>query len=112
MSTAKAKDCRCSKRLANGVPVVLPRHGAFPEMVEATGGGLLTEPDDPRSLADELRRFITDDALRQQCGRSGYDAVRQRFTAELMARQTLELYHRLLGTDSPRPELDSVAAAE
>ena len=27
--------------LANGVPVVQPRHGSFPELIEATGGGLL-----------------------------------------------------------------------
>ena len=33
--------------LANGVPVVQPRHGSFPELIEATGGGLLVNPDDP-----------------------------------------------------------------
>ena len=32
---------------ANGVPAVLPAHGAFPEMVADTGGGLLCEPGDP-----------------------------------------------------------------
>ncbi len=30
--------------LANAVPVVLPAHGAFPELIEATGGGVLVEP--------------------------------------------------------------------
>ena len=30
--------------LANGVPVVQPRHGSFPELIEATQGGLLVEP--------------------------------------------------------------------
>jgi glycosyltransferase involved in cell wall biosynthesis len=82
--------------LANGVPVVLPRHGAFPEMIEATGGGLLCEPDDPRSLAAALRRLISDDALCARCGQNGYDAVREQFTADLMARRTLALYNRLL----------------
>ena len=33
--------------LANGVPVVQPRHGSFPELIEATGGGLLVEPERP-----------------------------------------------------------------
>ncbi len=33
--------------LASGVPVVQPRRGAFPEIVEKTGGGLLVTPDDP-----------------------------------------------------------------
>ena len=32
--------------LANGVPVVQPAHGSFPELIEATGGGLLVPPND------------------------------------------------------------------
>ena len=46
--------------LANGVPVVQPRHGSFPELIEATGGGLLVNPDDPRDLARGLRHLIDD----------------------------------------------------
>jgi glycosyltransferase involved in cell wall biosynthesis len=37
--------------LANGTPVVQPRHGSFPELIEATGGGLLVAPGDPAVLA-------------------------------------------------------------
>ena len=33
--------------MASGVPVVQPRRGAFPEILEKTRGGLLVEPDDP-----------------------------------------------------------------
>ena len=32
--------------MAAGVPVVQPAHGAFTEMVQKTGGGLLVKPDD------------------------------------------------------------------
>src|SRR5690606_19695116 len=35
--------------LANGVPVVEPSHGAFPEMITATGGGVLVEPGNPEA---------------------------------------------------------------
>ena len=38
--------------MATGVPVVQPRRGAFPEIVENTGGGVIVEPDDPDALAD------------------------------------------------------------
>src|SRR5262249_44938087 len=61
--------------LANGVPVVQPRHGSFPELVEATGGGLLVNPDDPRDLADGLRRLLEDGAHREELGRKGKDAI-------------------------------------
>ena len=40
---------------ANGVPVVQPRHGSFPELMEAAGGGLLDRfPDRPHG------KFLTD----------------------------------------------------
>jgi lipoprotein-releasing system ATP-binding protein len=43
--------------MAAGVPVVQPRRGAFPEILEKTGGGLLVEPDDPASLAVAIYRL-------------------------------------------------------
>ena len=44
--------------LAAGVPVVQPRSGAFPELIEATGGGVLCEPEDPESLAQTLEALL------------------------------------------------------
>ncbi len=82
---------------ANGVPVVQPRHGSFVELVESTGGGLLVTPGDPDDLATGLRRMLEDHELRRQCGRAGETVVRQRFTAEVMARETLALLSRYVG---------------
>jgi glycosyltransferase involved in cell wall biosynthesis len=82
--------------LANGVPVVQPRHGSFPELIEATGGGLLVEPDDPAALAAGLRQLLEDVPLRRRLGEDGRKAVQGRFTAEHMARETaavLAQYH-------------------
>jgi glycosyltransferase involved in cell wall biosynthesis len=78
--------------LANGVPVVQPRHGSFPELVEATGGGLLVEPDNPAALARGLQHLLVDRGQRDELGRRGQDAVRQRFTAEAMARNTAAVF--------------------
>ena len=76
---------------ANGVPAVLPAHGAFTELIESTGGGLLVAPDSLDALADGLRHMLTDDAFRANAGRAGEAAVRARFTAEVMARDTVAL---------------------
>ncbi len=78
--------------LANGVPVVQPRHGSFPELVEATGGGLLANPEDPADLARQIRRLLDEPGHRQELGRKGQEAVRQRFHADAMARETLAVY--------------------
>jgi glycosyltransferase involved in cell wall biosynthesis len=81
--------------LANGVPVVQPRHGSFPELIEATGGGLLVNPNDPTDLARGLSEMLNDD-LRVRLGRQGKEAVHSRFTAANMARETLSVYEKCL----------------
>jgi glycosyltransferase involved in cell wall biosynthesis len=79
---------------ANGVPVVQPRHGSYPELIEMTGGGLLCEPGDAAGLADQLRRLADEPALADELGRKGKEAVWRHFTAERMARETAEVYAR------------------
>jgi glycosyltransferase involved in cell wall biosynthesis len=78
--------------LANGVPVVQPRHGSFPELIEATGGGLLVTPDDPHDLARALRQLFDNAAHRDELGRKGKEAVHARFHADRMADETAAVY--------------------
>jgi glycosyltransferase involved in cell wall biosynthesis len=82
--------------LASGVPVVQPRHGSFPELVELTGGGLLVNPEDPHDLARGLRQVLDDAKLRGELGRRGREAVFARFTADQMARATVDVYRKYL----------------
>ena len=81
---------------ASGVPVVQPRHGSFPELIESTGGGRLVEPNAPFALAQELRQMMEQPDERRRMGRLGHDAVHQRFDAATMARATLQVYERYL----------------
>jgi glycosyltransferase involved in cell wall biosynthesis len=82
--------------LANGVPVVQPRHGSFPELIEATGGGLLVNPEDPEDLAKSLRQLLDNRCHGEELGQKGRAAVHQHFTAERMARDTVEVYQKYL----------------
>lgn len=84
--------------LARGVPVVQPRHGAFPELVEGSGGGLLVEPESPESLAAGLARLVRDPGLRRRLGAAGAAAVRDRWSAASMARATEAVYRGILAT--------------
>lgn len=70
---------------ASGVPFVQPDHGAFPELVEATQGGMLCPPDDPKALADSLEALLLDDELREKMSKTGTARVRQEFSATRMA---------------------------
>ena len=92
----ESKGISALEALANAVPVVLPAHGAFPELVEDTGGGLLFRPGDPHDLAQTLKRLIERPDLAADLGRAGQKAVRERYSAEVMARQTRRLYERVV----------------
>ncbi len=77
---------------ANGVPVVQPRHGSFPELIEATGGGVLVPPEDPAALAQALRQLLERPDERAALGQSGKQAVEKGFHARAMAEATVNLY--------------------
>jgi glycosyltransferase involved in cell wall biosynthesis len=82
--------------LANGVPVVQPRHGSFPELIEATGGGLLVEPENPADLARGVRELMDRAETRAELGSKGKEVVHSRFHADAMAEQTVALYQRFV----------------
>lgn len=86
--------------LANGVPVVQPNHGAFPELIEATNGGLLHKPEDALDLADKLASLLSDAAKRQALGENGRTAVHNHFSAQRMATETIQTYQSLFAQES------------
>jgi len=77
--------------LASGVPVVQPAHSAFPEIVQASGGGLLCDAHDLNALAGAIETLLLDPARARALGESGREAVAEKFTAETMARQVAGL---------------------
>ena len=85
--------------LAAGTPVVQPRHAAFPELLEATGGGLLYEPDNPEALADAIERLLLDPAEAKALGERGRQTVRERFSIEHSAADTAALFEELCGAE-------------
>jgi glycosyltransferase involved in cell wall biosynthesis len=78
--------------LANGVPVVQPRHGAFPEMLEATGGGLLVNPLDAVDLARGLIELLSSPRQRFDLAQRGHAGVRARFDTATMVKATLRAF--------------------
>ncbi len=78
--------------MASGVPVVQPRRGAFTEVVEKTGGGLLVAPDDPAALADGLYRLWHDRDLKKTLGERAFEGVRAHYGIAHSADRMLAVY--------------------
>ena len=86
--------------MASGVPIVQPRRGAFVEIVDRTGGGLLVAPDDPDALADGLCRVWNDRSLRVELGRRGQQGVREHYTIERSAQIYEDVIAQVASRDS------------
>jgi glycosyltransferase involved in cell wall biosynthesis len=83
--------------LAAGVPIVVPNHGAFPEIIEASQGGRLFEAGNMDSLVDVLCELLNDAQLRTMLGQAGQQFVHQQRNASSMARSTGEVIRQFLG---------------
>jgi glycosyltransferase involved in cell wall biosynthesis len=81
--------------LANGVPVVQPAHGAFPEIIERTGGGVLVQPGNPEALADGLLDLLVNRERAAALGRTGAEGVRAHYTLDHMAAAAEAVYEEL-----------------
>ena len=82
--------------LANGVPVVQPRHGAFPELIAETGGGITVDAESPDAIAAGILQLMTNKALRRELGCAGKDAVHRAYSDDAMANETLAVYRAIL----------------
>jgi glycosyltransferase involved in cell wall biosynthesis len=82
--------------MASGIPVVQPRSGAFIELVETTGGGILVDPDNPEAVAAGLLDLWRNPDRRRELGAKGYDGVRRHYSAARMVERTMEVYRSVL----------------
>lgn len=96
---AEPKGLYVLEALANGVPCVEPRHGAFPEILDKTGGGVLFTPEAPAELADQILGLASDPQRAARLGQQGAAGVRRHFSSARMAERTLEVYGAVLRGD-------------
>jgi glycosyltransferase involved in cell wall biosynthesis len=93
----EAKGLYVLEAMASGVPVVQPSHGSFPELINATGGGILYDPasQDANPLANAIVSLMDDPQLCRTLAADGRAAVRASFNEDIMATKTWEIYELL-----------------
>lgn len=72
--------------MAAGVPLVLPRHGSFIEIVEETSTGILYAPNTLEHLYDALNKIITYKTIYSNYQKACIPVARQRFDSLVMAK--------------------------
>jgi len=78
------------------LPVISTEVGGVAEAVEHGKTGLLVPRGDDDALAKALIALVADKKRREHMGRAGRGVVEKRFTWEIITRQYLDLYGRVL----------------
>ena len=68
-----------------GTPVVLPDTGAFPEIIDNTGGGKLYNPETAGSLVEALDELLSDPVAAKTMGAQAHHSVRKKYANEKLA---------------------------
>jgi glycosyltransferase involved in cell wall biosynthesis len=92
--------------MASGVPVVQPALGAFPEIIEKSGGGVIYQPNTPDQLAIALSELLSDRAKLSQLRKNGLEGVNEKFNIHKQAIEIIDFYKKIINPD----EFDSDAA--
>lgn len=92
----ESKGLSILEALANGVPVVQPQHGSFPEMIKATQGGILVEPESSDALAEGILQLFRDPVKRKQLGIDGKRNVHEKFNDGVIAQQLMDVFQKYI----------------
>ena len=96
--------------MGEGVPVVLPRRGAFTEVIEKTGGGLLVPPGDPTALAGGIQQLFDNPDLADRLATQGFDGVRQHYSIARSTDRLLTVYESMTMAATMRPRDTNLVA--
>jgi glycosyltransferase involved in cell wall biosynthesis len=80
--------------MSAGVPVVASRVGGLPEVIQHGVTGWLTE-NDPEAAGEAVERLLARPEWAAQLGGRAREVVRQRFTIDVMVRNTAAVYERV-----------------
>jgi glycosyltransferase involved in cell wall biosynthesis len=81
---------------ASRVPVVVSNIGGFPEVVRHTKTGIVTSVNNPDSLAWGILEVLQNPGYRQWLVDNAYRDLAQRFNWEKLAKQTENVYYRVV----------------
>lgn len=84
--------------MASGVPVVQPALGAFPEILEKSGGGITYQPNTPEKLAEAWAGLLRNRDELERLSSAGKKGVDEKFNVHRRSGDIVSLYNKLIGT--------------
>ncbi|MGY8674856.1 MAG: glycosyltransferase family 4 protein, partial [Verrucomicrobiia bacterium] len=84
-----------AEAMASGIPVVQPRHAAFPEIIEASGAGLIAEPNSG-ALADSIEQLLTTESQFRALQKNAVLAAKEKFNVQAMAGAMITAFEKAI----------------
>jgi len=81
---------------AAGVPIVVPRIGIFPELIELTGGGVLVEFNTPRFFSTVLSPLLLDPGSAHELGQQGRRGIKEHFDVHKTTANLINLLSEII----------------
>jgi glycosyltransferase involved in cell wall biosynthesis len=94
-STSEGLPVSLIEALAAGLPSVVTRVGAMPEVVETAGCGVAVAPSDPQALANAIVALVNAPGRCREMGAAARRHYLERFTLDHMAAAYQEIYSGL-----------------
>jgi glycosyltransferase involved in cell wall biosynthesis len=82
--------------LACGTPLVQPALGAFPEIVQTTGGGAVFSPNTAEALADKWIEILSNPQGIKEMAEKGRQSVLDKFTNNALTKRVLNVYEKVI----------------
>lgn len=81
--------------MASGIPVVQPALGAFPEIIEISGGGETYMPNTPEKLSETWAELLNNPDKLAEYSRAGVEGTKENFNIHSHAAEIIGLYEKL-----------------
>jgi len=82
--------------MASGIPVVQPALGAFPEIVDKAGGGIIYETNTPSALSASLQKLLNDPDEMERLSHDGRSGVIKHFDIRKQSEDMIKVYESCL----------------
>lgn len=84
-----------SEAMASGIPVVQPALGAFPEIINTAGGGIVYEPNTPEALCRAWSELFDKPEKIEKLSNEARASVEKYFDINLQAEKLVEIYEMI-----------------
>ena len=79
-----------------GTPVVVPRQGAYPALLDRAEGGVLAKSSEPADFAAALSQLVLHPERRRSVGARGFQRVREEHSIDRMAEDAEAAFARVI----------------